>query len=277
MQIKTPNKLSSGFTLIEGLIVLVVSGILIIILAQFFKNFNKSFNLQEQVADRDLNGQYAIRRLSETLMAAGANLPNNGWPVLELPIGNPGTKLKVSINPRGAIEYATSDIVNTNEIPISDPKGFAKATSILIQSTNPATPIATRNIDLSYKAGGFNAGIKAVPPESLAVNPTLRSYLRLTAPVTIGIGDVIYAHAVEVYSLQNHNLMLDSSVLAENFDTLTFSLFTSAKTLTSTWADMRSANINVKARTRNPDPSYKINSGYRTLPLSMDILLRNKL
>ena len=40
---------------------------------------------------------------------------------------------------------------------------------------------------------------------------------------------------------------------------------------------MRSIKIQVTARTRNRDPNFTTNGGYRSIDLSMDVLLRNRL
>jgi prepilin-type N-terminal cleavage/methylation domain-containing protein len=63
-----------GFTLVEVLVALVASGVLFWGLARFFKSFNRSFNTQEQIADRNLNAHYALKRLSEALMGIRARI-----------------------------------------------------------------------------------------------------------------------------------------------------------------------------------------------------------
>lgn len=256
-----------GFTLVEVLVALAASGILISALAMFFKGFNRSFNTQEQVSDRDLNAHYAVKRLSEALMGAGANLPAKDWEVVSLPEGNPGPHLKLSVNPRGGVQYVSSLAVGVNEVPIDDPKGFAKAAYILIDPQDDNVNPYKVAIDASYNSAGFVDGIKAATP----------SAVRLASGVTLQVGDMFYALDEEDYRLQDGNLMLGDMVLAENFQDLKLTFMTADQVPTGQWSAMRSARVDVTAKTRVPDPGYADNGGYRSVSLSMDVLLRNRL
>jgi prepilin-type N-terminal cleavage/methylation domain-containing protein len=258
-----------GFTLLEVTVALVASGILLVGLARFFKDFNRSFNTQEQVSDRDLNAHYAVKRLSEALMSAGASLPSVGWDTTVLLTGgNPGSRLRLGTNPQGGVEYLPADITSLMEVAVEDGKGFTRATAVLTDPQAPAVATKKVPIDLSHNSGGFVNGIKTVGTTAV---------LRLKTAVTLKAGDAVYAYHEEEYSLSNGNLMLDSMVLAENIDSLAFTAYASDQTKTSAWSSMRSINIKVTARTRNRDPGFPTNGGYRTIGLSMDVLLRNRI
>ncbi len=257
-----------GFTLVEVTVALVASGILLVGLARFFKDFNRSYNSQEQVSDRDLNAHYAIKRLSEALMASGSNLPSQDWNLVNLPDGNPGGRLRLGVNPRGGVQYLAAAVAGVMEITMDDAKGFAKATEILCDPQDPALHTFKVGIDLTYNGGGFVNGFLVV---GSAVT------LRLTTPLTLDAGDAIYAYDVEDYRLQDGNLMLDDMVLAENIQNLSFTAMTVGQVPTTNWSAMRSAKIAITARTRNPDPGLPGNGGYRVIDLSMDVLLRNRL
>lgn len=247
---------------------MVVSGILIVGLVRFFKDFNRSYNNQEQVADRDANAHYSIKRLSEALMSAGANLPSMGWTMVSLPEGNPGPHLVISVNPRGGVQYLAAPLFAASEIPIDDAKGFSKAGSVLCDPQADGLGSFKAGIDKSYNGGGFVNGI--MPTGTGAI-------LRLTSAVTLSAGDAVYAYDEEDFRLQDGNLLLDGNVLAEDIQNLGFTLLTANQTPTNQWSAMRSAKIQVTARTRAPDPNYAKNGGYRTLDLTMDVLLRNRL
>jgi prepilin-type N-terminal cleavage/methylation domain-containing protein len=257
-----------GLTLVEVTVALVVSGILIVGLVRFFRDFNRSYNNQEQVADRDQNAHYTVKRLSEAFMAAGANLPAKGWAMINMPEGNPGPRLVISVNPRGGVQYLAAPLVNASEIPVDDAKGFSKAAYVLADPQAEGLATQRHAIDRNYNADGFAKGIK--PTGTGAI-------VRLTGSVTLDIGDAVYAYDEEDFRLQDGNLTLDGNVLAENIQNLTFTVLTSNQTPTGQWSAMRSGRIKVTARTRAPDPNYDKNDGYRTLDLSMDVLLRNRL
>jgi prepilin-type N-terminal cleavage/methylation domain-containing protein len=257
-----------GLTLVEVVVALAASGILTVGLVVFFRGFNRSYNMQEQVADRDLNAHYTIKRISETLMATGWSLPADGWSLIDLPEGNPGPRLKVGVNPCGGVQYLAAPLPGLLEIPVDDIKGFAKATAVLCDPLAVGLATFKTDIDTTYDADGFAKGLKSTGTGGL---------VRVTSPVTLEPGDAVYAFDVEDFRLQDGNLMLDGNVLAEGIQTLEFSFFTAGQALTTQWSAMRSARIRVSARTRTSDPGYAENGGYRTLELSMDVLLRNRL
>ena len=258
-----------GFTLMEVAVALVASGIVLVGLARFFKDFNRSFNTQEQVSDRDLNAHYAVKRMSEAVMSAGSGLPSKDWDsVIMLPDGNAKSSLSLGVNPRGGIQYLSEDITNKFEVDVDDAKGFAKATAVL---TDPQEPGDTKRvpINLTYSKNGFKNGFKTSGQTAI---------LRLSNRVTLKAGDAIYAYDVEEYKLASTgNLTLNNMVLAENIQSIAFTAYASDQTLTTGWSSMRSMKIQVTARTRNRDPNLSANGGYRTIDLSMDVLLRNRL
>lgn len=257
-----------GFTLMEVTVALVASGILLVGLARFFKDFNRSYNNQEQVSDRDLNAHYAVKRLSEAVMSAGSGLPSTGWDIISLPDGNPGARLRLSVNPRGGVQYLTVDLVGKNEVAVEDAKGFAKATAILTDPQNPLLPTLRVPIDVTYNSNGFVKGVRTTGESAV---------LRLTGAVNLKVGDAIYAYDEEVYRLQSGSLTLNGMILAENIQSLAFTAYASNQTRTPLWSSMRSIRIQVTARTRNRDPNFSANGGYRAIDLSMDVLLRNRL
>lgn len=252
----------------EITVALVASGILIAGLARFFRDFNHSYNSQEQVSDRDLNAHYAVRRLSETLMSAGANLPSEDWSILNLPEGSPGHRLRLSVNPRGGVQYMAAPLAGVLEVTVDDAKGFAEATAILADPQADGVPTFKVEIDQAYNSDGFVNGFKVTGASAV---------LRLSSTLTLEAGDAVYAYAVEDYRLLDGNLMLNDMVLAENIQNLTFTAYTTGQSTTTQWSAMRSAKIQITARTRNRDPALTDNDGYRLIDLSMDVLLRNRL
>lgn len=238
----SPLRATHGFTLIEVAVTLAVSGILVAILAGFFRNFHHTFNLQEQVADRDLNAHYSVKRFSEVLMSAGANLPSKGWEIVGLPGGNNSNRVKLGVNPRGGIQYLGAATAGF-ELPIDDAKGFAKATAILVDPQDEAVNVFKVDIDAAYNGNGFSSGVKTAGNGAI---------LRLGSPINLVIGDIVYAYDEEDYQLQGTNLMLDDMVLAENIESMNLSFLTASQLPTNQWSAMRSARIVIRARTASP-------------------------
>jgi prepilin-type N-terminal cleavage/methylation domain-containing protein len=259
-----------GFTLMEVTVALVASGIVLVGLARFFKDFNRSFNSQEQVSDRDLNAHYAVKRLSEAVMSAGSSLPSRNWDsIITFPDGNANSRLSLGVNPRGGIQYLSEDITNSYEVDVDDAKGFAKATAVLADPQDPDAETKRVRINQGYNDHGFENGVKTTGQTAI---------LRLDSKLTLKAGDAIYAYDVEEYRLTSSgDLTLNGMVLAENIQSLTFTAYASNQTPNGLWSSMRSMKIQVTARTRNRDPNLAANGGYRTIDLSMDVLLRNRL
>jgi prepilin-type N-terminal cleavage/methylation domain-containing protein len=256
-----------GFTLVEVLVTLIVSGILIVIASRTFRDFNHSFNLQGQISERDMNGHFALKRLSEALMEAGANLPTHGWNEIVLPEGNPGKRVLITVNPEGGLLYITAPVVSV-ELTINDPEGFHNASSILVVPEDKTAVPYSVDIDSKYNANGFVNGIKASPTSTV---------FRFSSTLNLAVSDAVYACDTEDYRLIDNKLMLDDMVLAEDIDDISFTFYSSEKKETDKWSEMRSGRIEVISRTRLPDPHLDKNGGYRKLTLSTGVLLRNKL
>lgn len=258
---------SRGLTLIEIAVALTASTILVGTLALFFRGFSRSFNMQEQVSERDLNAHYTVKRLSEALMSAGANLPSKDWDIVAVPRSSGADWMRISINPRGGVQYI-STAAFVEELYVDDAKGFTQVSEVLIDPINEDANTFRAAIATDYNADGFVKGVKA---------QGTGAWLRLSAGVNVKPGDAVYAYAEEVYRLSGTNLMLGDMVLAENIDSLSLSFFTAGKAPTSQWYAMRSARVQVVARTRLKDPDLARDGGYRKLTLSTDVLLRNRL
>ena len=73
-----------GLTLIELLVGIAVSGVLIIGLVRFFKDSHRAVDSQDQLAERNQNLAYVLKKLSDRLMEAGSALPDSAWPVINI-------------------------------------------------------------------------------------------------------------------------------------------------------------------------------------------------
>jgi hypothetical protein len=247
-----------------------IAGILLVMVGRFFSDSHQIANIQEQIIERDQNAHFVIKRLSEAMMQAGADLPSTGWPFLE-PLQNPAASVGLGVNPRGGIQVISAPMAGIRNIPIDDEKKFAKARYVLIDGRDPFALTQMAAIDVDYSQGGFVNGIKSVSTD--------RDTLRLTAPVTLAADDVIYAYEVENYRLENGHLMLGGVVLAENIDSLSVTFFGQDQSLTKDWKAMRSVKVSVTARIALPDPRVSPSTGdpHHKLSLSTTVRFRNRM
>lgn len=256
----------SGFTLLEGLVAMAVSGILIASVARFFRDSTGAFNRQKQLADRDQNAHYVITRLSDILMQAGHNLPEQRWDVID-PESSPAYRLAVTVNPRGGKQTIAAALNNESKIPVAEEKEFRGASSVLWVPFDDSKPVKLLAIDKGFNSGGFKEGLKKV---SHGIDT-----LRLVDAVSLLPGDVLYAADREDYHLDGTRLMQGKMLMAEHIDTLAITYFDKDRKPVTEWASMRSARITVSARTPFPEKNAG-GDGYRRISLSMDVRLRNR-
>ncbi len=268
---------AKGFTLTEVLITLVIASILGAVVMRFYKDSYRTYSLQEQIADRNQNAHYTLSKLVEVLQSAGSDLPDAGWTVITVT----GSTLTLGLNPRGADQFSETDPASSNFIAVNDASKFKDSNNVLLNTThilvdyvNLATATAKAPIDLAYNSSGFIKGIKD--------NATGLDSIRITTPFDLSVGDKIYGYREDVYALSSNNLVIQPNgsttnqmVLAENIDSIGYTFFDKAGTVTTTWANMSSVSITVRGRTEKSDPKYP-GDGYRKITLTMNVRLRNK-
>ena len=255
-----------GFTLIEVMIGMLISGLMVVVVTRFFKDSHRAYNVQELLADRDQNAQYVLKRLEERVMEAGANLPGNGFPII-VPGANPNNGFSLVINPRGGMQTFYADLPATQALPVDDASTYKAATSLLIVRADKSKPVETADIATNYNLNGFVKGIKKVPGS--------QDLLRLTAAVDMRSGDAVYAYSKEDYSVSNTNLSMGNMVLAEDIESLGLGFYDSTGAPTSDWNAMHSAKLSVTARTQRPDPGFS-GDGYRRVTITSEVRMRNR-
>lgn len=265
------RKHRNGFTLIEVLIAVAISGIVVLGLARLYTAGLWSYNLQEQITDMHQNAHYTIKRLTEEMMQAGVDLPEKKLNVITR---NPGDNDSVSllVNPRAGSYTFSANYNTTNQfIQLDDASGFAGADSVIKWKKSDSTTAFLR-INTSYNTGNFVKGVNvASTPDSI----------KLTADATFLSGDIIYPCFTRRYYRNGMNLCLNTNtnILAENIDSLGIWFYDKNKSATNNWDNILFGRIFVRARTSLPDKGYRhptFNDGYRRVALSMDFRLRNK-
>lgn len=264
------NSSQSGFSLLESVVGLGAGAILLVVATRFYKDSYRTYNLQEQVAERNQNAHYTVKKITEVLQQAGSDLPASGWDVITAS-GSPPI-ITVGSNPRGGVQFITSvaPAPPTNKIPVSDTANFSKATHVLVDYL--AAGVATVKAPITNRIAGIAAG----DPDTLVISPGL------TTPLSVG--DMVYAYRIDAYLVSGTNLILrpegdatKDMVLAENIDSLGVTFKKTDATTATTWSNMRSAVLGVRARTAVRDPRIKADSGYHKIRMTMNLLLRNKI
>lgn len=251
----------------EGLVAMVASGILIAAVARFFKDSNRSFTMQRQVSERDQNAHFVIKRLTETLMQAGFNLPEKSYKVIT-PSGSQSNRLTLAVNPRGGRQVVATAVSNKSVVPVGDISGFRKAASLIWDPIDMTLPTQLLEIDRNHGGGGFKEGLKAVSGDMDSI--------MLKQAVSLAPGDALYAATWEDYHMEGTNLMLGDMLLAEGIESFSISYFAADGHSTLDWNAMSSAKITVTGRTPVPDHSLP-GDGYKRITLSMDLRFRNRL
>lgn len=255
-----------GLTLIELLVGIAVSAVLIVGLVRFFKDSHQAIDSQDQLAERNQNLAYVLKKLSDRLMEAGSGLPDSAWPVISS-IGSGDTLFKIGINPKGGLEQTDTVYNSTQKLPVDDHLGFKGSPQILVVYQNPTKAPELLTIHTGYNTGGFVNGFKDMNNR--------RDTIYLTATKSFGSGDMLYSYTSEAYRLADTNLYVGNMVLAEGIDTVSVAFLNAAGTATTAWHAMRSARLRVVARTDRKQTGLP-GDGYRRAAQNIDFRLRNK-
>jgi len=271
---KTYNQTNSGLTLIEVLVTLVIAVVLGATVMRFYKDSYRSYSLQEQITDRNQNAHYVLTKMVEVFQQMGASLPDSGWGSLSVSGGplSSGGILSVGSNPKNGLQtisVATASSITMNVNPIY-PFNVSKNDML-----TPGFVLITRAA----------AGVKADTVTIIGRDTTgggLGGTLTLARNVALNPGDRVYAYRIDQYLLVNNNFVIRQNcdpanqiILAENIDSIGFTFRQRNGTPDTTWGNMRSVSLTVRARTEKKDPNFP-GDGYRKISLPMNVLFKNK-
>jgi type IV pilus assembly protein PilW len=269
----TQFKKGKGLTLIELLIALAISAILIAAIYRTFIGQQKSYTVQEQVADMQQNVRVAISKMMREIRMAGFGSISD---VLDLPGGV--NNFSHEVNPEG-----------TNKITIVG--GFRQ---IRQDNGDPITvdSASGTQVTLNYATDAFDGakhkfisigGIESNTVQSRdGAKLTLDNPLKLSHPT----GTPIFKIQAITYDLglsdgkpvlrRNENTDGGSQPLAENIENVQFEYFDANGNPTAIPANIRMIRVTVIARTGMSDPEFKGGAGgYRRRTIASNVLLRN--
>ncbi|HAJ80649.1 MAG TPA: hypothetical protein DCO75_12860 [Fibrobacteres bacterium] len=274
MENKSQN---TGFTLIEVLVAIAISGLIIIGLTRMLSTALFTYSLQDQLTEMNQNARFTIKELSDVILQAGANcaLINNDSLDKDtiIKVSSPASKctVTVKVNPRGVNPRG-----GLYQIPV---KTAASRCSLSV-SNGYSFRYADKIGQLPNSSTSSTRPIKIYSLDSVNVRSNMIYFHGGSTNDTFYVNDGVYSFTINKYYLKGDSLCLgnDSTVIAENIDSLNVTfLQNNGVTTTTQWKDMWSARITVRATTSLADPKYNEYSDHKhRLLLTYAFRLKNK-
>jgi prepilin-type N-terminal cleavage/methylation domain-containing protein len=265
-----------GVTLIELLIALAISAILVAGIYRVFISTQRSYVVQDQVVEIQQNVRGAINKMMREI-----RMVNFGRVVsFNESSGNFDSNI-LPMNLSGQL-FPTVLTTNPNDITIIG--GFEQ----IRRDNGDPIVIASASgnqITLNYATDKFdganNRFLSIGGEESFVV--LSRSVATLTldrTPTTKPAGHFIFKIRAVTYSLNGLQLRRDINVgppqpLADNIESLQFQYLKADGTQTLIPNSTTSVQVTITARTKDPDPTYGSDGGFRRRQIVSTIQLRN--
>jgi prepilin-type N-terminal cleavage/methylation domain-containing protein len=258
-----PFKKKNGVTLVELLIALVLSSLLIAALFRVFISQQKTYSVQDQVADMQQNVRIAIGQMTREIRMAGY-----GGNILAI-FGNINGFTDIITPAENSITIILADQVGV--LKQSTPKGLnqLKITNASIFNTDKKKYFCLNGLN--------NYSIQSIVTDTITLTTSLSEDHVIDEPVylikaiTYSLGNSGGKSALR----RNENTGGGAQPVAENIESLQFNYFDENGNLTSNPPDIRMVKVTITARTDMRDPEYKGGDGYRRRLLSSNIKLRN--
>jgi prepilin-type N-terminal cleavage/methylation domain-containing protein len=253
----------NGLTLIELLIALVLSGILIAALYQLFIRQQKTYTVQDQVADMQQNIRVAIDQMTREIRMAGYG----------------GNILAIFSNINGFANIITP-ANNSITILLADQVGVLKQNATKGTTQLKATNASVFNTDKKKYLclnGLNNYLIQSIVTDTITLAASLTEDHLINEPVYI-VKAITYSLGLsggKTVLRRNENTGGSAQPLAENMESLQFTYFDAMGNVTSNPLDIRMVRVAVTSKTNMSDPEYKGGDGYRRRILSSNIKVRN--
>jgi len=265
-----------GVTLIELLIALVISAILVAGIYRIFISTQRSYTVQDQVVEMQQNVRAAINKMMREIRMV------NFGRIVSL---NGGTFVS-NILPMNIGGQVFPDVLTTNPNDITVIGGFEQirrdnGDPIVIESASGNQ--ITLNFATDKFDGANNQFLSIGGEESFVVVSRSVRTLTLDRVPNNPVGHFIFKIRAVTYRLNGLQLRRDINVgppqrLADNIDGLQFQYFNAdgGQILTQNSANsVASIQVTITARTKDPDPTYGSDGGFRRRQIVSTIQLRN--
>jgi hypothetical protein len=256
-------KKNKGLTLIELLIALLSSSILIGALYRIFISQQKTYTVQDQVADMQQNVRIAIDQMTREVRMAGY-----GGDILVI-FGDVNGFTNIITPANNAITILLADEVGALK------QNAAKGTNQL-KVTN-ASKFNTDKKKYLCLNGLNNYLIQSVITDTITLTTSLAEDHLINEPVYL-VKAITYSLGLssgKTALRRNENTGGGAQPLAENIESLQFTYFDTNGNITANPPDIRMIKVVVTAKTNMSDPEYKGGDGYRRRTLSSHIKVRN--
>jgi prepilin-type N-terminal cleavage/methylation domain-containing protein len=256
-------KKDKGVTLIELLIALVISGILVAALYRTFISQQRTYSVQEQVADMQQNLRVAIDRMTRDIRMAGY-----GGNILAV-FGNINTFTNIITPAADSITIMMADEVGVLQQAAPEGTNQLKVTNANIFNTG-AKQYLCLNGENNYVVGGVS-GSTITLSSVLLEDHLINEAVYLVKAITYDLGLSGGKPALR----RNENTGGGAQPVAENIESLQFTYLDANGYVTASPPDIRMVKVAVTARTNMSDPDYKGGDGFRRRTLSFYIKVRN--
>ncbi len=183
------HKAGGGFTLIELMVAIAITGILSVFLYNLYIFQSTTYTVQEQVSDMQQNARIAMEMISRDVRMAGFN--PSGISVVGLTCGTSQIQIQADLNGDGDVTDGNEDITYT------------------LDTSNSANPKIKRKISASASYQDFAENI-----QTFSITPILEN--SITVGVTISITARTKGkdpnHSGDGY----HRITIGSDIMARN-------------------------------------------------------------
>jgi prepilin-type N-terminal cleavage/methylation domain-containing protein len=253
----------NGVTLIELLLALMLSGILISALYRTFITQQKTYTVQDQVAEMQQNVRIAIDQMTREIRMAGYG----------------GDMLSIFADINGFTDIITP-ASNTITVILADQVGVLKENTAKGAHQLKVTNASIFNGDKKKYLclnGLNNYSVESVTGDTMTLIAPLREGHPANRPVYLvkAISYYLGVSGGKTVLRRNENTGGGGQPLAENIESLEFTYFGADGNVTSNPSDIRMVKVVVTAKTNVLDPQLKGGDGYRRRTLSSNINVRN--
>jgi prepilin-type N-terminal cleavage/methylation domain-containing protein len=272
-----------GVTLIELLIALVISAIFVAGIYRTFISTQRSYIVQDQVVEMQQNARAAIN-----MMMREIRMVNFGRIVsFDESLGAYVSNL-LPINVAGHLFPA---VLTTNQDEITIIGGFEQIRTgtgapITVVSFDPAVPSITLSSATNEFDGANSRLLSIGGEESFVVQNKAGATLTIDRAPANPIGHFVFKiHAVRYWidpsNPQSPVLRRDAFTgsrnqpLADHIESLQFQYFDASGAQTLIPNSTTSIQVTITARTKDPDPTYSSDGGFRRRQIVSNIQLRN--